>query len=152
MDSTKSQGWPSDCEAGLAPTFCSTHTWLVTHLLDCWLPSARETFLARETLALARESVLAGFIGFLARLRRTASWEEGVMAELEVRDATSRTGRKGPLFQRELGSDPRILTTRRAARSCKLHQTYMFDVSDPQDYNFFFNPCSGDTESLAMCG
>ena len=77
----------------------STHTWLVTHLLGCGLRSARET-------------VLAGFTGFLARQRRSASWEVRVMAELEVRDATSVTGRNMTLSKRELGSDPRTLTPR----------------------------------------
>ena len=76
----------------------STHTWLVTHLLGCGLPSARET-------------ILAGFTGFLARLRRSASWEVRLMAEIEVRDATSVTGRNVTLFKRELGSDPTTLTT-----------------------------------------
>ena len=77
----------------------STHTWLVTHLLGCGLPSARET-------------ILAGFTGFLARLRRSASQEVRIMAEVEVRDATSVTGRNVALFERELGSDPRSLTPR----------------------------------------
>ena len=35
-----------------------------------------------------------------------------MMAELEVRDATSVTGRNVTLFKRELGSDPRTLTPR----------------------------------------
>ena len=53
-----------------------THTWMVPHLLGCGLPTAKET-------------ILAGFTGFLARQRKSASWEVRVMAELEVRDATS---------------------------------------------------------------
>ena len=75
----------------------STHTWLVTHLLGYGLPSARET-------------ILSGFTGFLARLRRSASREVRIMAEVEVRDATGVTGRNVALFERELGSDPRSLT------------------------------------------
>ena len=71
----------------------------MTHLLGCGLPSARET-------------ILAGFTGFLARLRRSASWEVRVMAEIEVRDATSVTGRNVIKFKQELGKDPRILTPR----------------------------------------
>ena len=75
----------------------ATHTWLVTQLLGCGLPTAKET-------------ILAGFTGFLTRLRKSASWEVRVMAELEVRDATSVTGRNVMMFKRELGTDPRILT------------------------------------------
>ena len=75
----------------------STHTWLVTHLLACGLPTAKET-------------VLSGFTGFLTRLRKSASWEVRVMAELEVRDATSVTGRNVMIFKRKLGTDPRTLT------------------------------------------
>ena len=74
----------------------TTHTWLVTHLLGCGLPTAKET-------------VLSGS-GFLTRLRKSASWEVRVMAELEVRDATSVTGRNVMMFKRELGTDPRTLT------------------------------------------
>ena len=77
----------------------STHTWLVTHLLGCGLPTAKET-------------ILAGFTGFLARLRRSASQEVRVMAEMEMRDATSVTGRNIYMFKRELRTDPRSLTPR----------------------------------------
>ena len=87
----------------------STHTWLVTHLLGCGLPTARET-------------VLAGFTGFLARLQKSASWEVRVMAETEVRDATSVTGRNIIMFKKELGTDPRFLTpklTRELVRSAE---------------------------------
>ena len=74
----------------------STHTWLVTHVLGSELSSARET-------------ILAGFTGFLARLRRSASWDVRVLVEIDIRDATSVTGRNITLFKRELGSDPRTL-------------------------------------------
>ena len=87
----------------------STHTWLVTHLLGCGLPSAKET-------------ILAGFTGFLTRLQQSASWEVRVMAELEVRDATSVTGRNIIMFKKELGTDPRFLTpkqTRELVRSAE---------------------------------
>ena len=87
----------------------STHTWLVTHLLGCGLPTARET-------------ILSGFTGFLSRLKKSASWEVRFMAELEVRDATSVTGRNIMMFKRELGTDPRTLTpgqTRDLVRAAK---------------------------------
>ena len=70
----------------------------MTHLLGCGLPTGKET-------------ILAGFTGFLVRLKRSASWEVRVMAEQEVRDATSVTGRNIAMFKRELGTDPRTLTT-----------------------------------------
>ena len=60
----------------------------------------------------ARETILAGFTGFLARLRRSASWEVRVLAEIDIREATSVTGRNVILFKRELGSELRTLTPR----------------------------------------
>ena len=61
---------------------------------------------------MAKEAILAGLTGFLTRLRKSASWEVRVMAELEVRDATSVTGRNVMMFKRELGTDPRTMTPR----------------------------------------
>jgi hypothetical protein len=57
----------------------NTHTWLVTHLLGCGLPTARER-------------ILASYVGFLTRIQKSASWEVRVMAEIKKRDAGSVTG------------------------------------------------------------
>ena len=76
-----------------------THTWLVTHLLGCGLPTAKET-------------ILAGFTCFLARQRKSASWEVSVMVDLEVMVTTSVTGRNVTMFKRELGTNSSSLTPR----------------------------------------
>ena len=50
---------------------------------------------------------------FRGQLGGHDSWEVIVMAELEVRDATNRTtGRNVLMFKKDLGTDPRILTSR----------------------------------------
>ena len=75
----------------------STHTWLVTSLLGCGLPTARER-------------ILSGYTGFLARLTKSASFEVRVMAEMETRDASSTIGLNIYNFRNEFGVDPRSVT------------------------------------------
>ena len=74
-----------------------THTWAVTHLLRCGQPSARE-------------KILSGYVGFLARLHKSACWEVRIMAEIELHDASSVTGENIGGIIKEFGADPRRIT------------------------------------------
>ena len=77
----------------------STHTWVVDNLLSCNLPSARE-------------KILAGYVGFLNRMRSSASWEVQIMVEVMSRDAGSVTGRNVLNMREEFSKDPREITPR----------------------------------------
>ena len=68
-----------------------TQGWAVTNLLSCGQPSARE-------------KILSGYVGFLARLRQSASWEVRILAEIECHDASSVTGTNIAEIKKEFGS------------------------------------------------
>jgi hypothetical protein len=76
----------------------TTHTWVVDNLLSCKLASARER-------------ILANYVGFLNRLRSSASWEVCVLSETQTRDAGSVTGRNTINIRQEFGRDPRGMTS-----------------------------------------
>ena len=74
-----------------------THTWAVTHLLRGAQPSARER-------------ILSGYVGFLSRLQKSASWEVCIMAEIELHDASSVTGLNIAGIKAEFATDPRLIS------------------------------------------
>ena len=63
-------------------------------------------------LASARERIFANYVGFLNRLRSSASWEVCVLSETQTRDAGSVTGRNTINIRQEFGRDPRGMTPR----------------------------------------
>ena len=77
----------------------TTHTWIVDNLLSC-------------NLASARERIMSNYVGFLNRLRSSASWEVKVLAETQTRDAASVTGRNVINIRQEFGKDPREMVSR----------------------------------------
>ena len=87
----------------------TTHTWIVDNLLSCNLPSARER-------------ILAGFVGFLQRMRASASWEIRVLSEVAGRDAGSVTGKNIINMQLEFNKDPREMTFSSMKSALKLRE------------------------------
>ena len=77
----------------------STHTWVVENILSCDLPSARER-------------IMAGYVGFLNRMRKSASWEVQILSEVAGRDASSVTGRNIINIKEEFNVDPRGMTAK----------------------------------------
>jgi len=73
--------------------------WAVTHLLSCGQVSARE-------------KILSGYVGLLARLQKSASWEIRNLADFELHDASSVTGVNIAEIKKEFGSDPRLISPR----------------------------------------
>ena len=73
------------------------HTWAVTHLLSSGQTSARE-------------KILGGYVGFLARLQKSASWEIRILADFELHDASSVTGVNVAEIKKEFGQDPRLIS------------------------------------------
>ena len=75
----------------------TNHTWMVDNLLCCELPSARER-------------IMAGFVGFLKRMRNSASWEVRIISDMVARDAGSVTGGNIISMRKEFKKDPREMT------------------------------------------
>jgi hypothetical protein len=61
-------------------------------------------------LASARERILANYVGFLNRLKNSASWEVRILSEVETREAGSVTGRNVINIRGEFGRNPRMMT------------------------------------------
>lgn len=57
---------------------------------------------------------MAGYVGFLNRMRKSASWEVQIMCEVMSRDASSVTGRNILNMREEFNRDPREVTSREA--------------------------------------
>ena len=77
----------------------TTHTWLVDNLLCCSISSARE-------------KIMAGYVGFLNRMKTSASWEVRIISEVVSRDAGSVTGKNIINMRQEFKIDPRRMTSK----------------------------------------
>ena len=55
---------------------------------------------------------MAGYVGFLNRMRKSASWEVQILSEVAGRDASSVTGRNIINIKEEFNVDPRGMTTK----------------------------------------
>ena len=72
----------------------TTHRWVVEHLLQGDVRSARDR-------------VMQNYVGFLGRLGKSTSWEVRIVSEIVSRDAASTTGRNISKMSKEFGQDPR---------------------------------------------
>ena len=55
---------------------------------------------------------MAVYVGFLKRIKTSASWEVRILLEVQSRDAGSVTGRNIINIRNEFNKDPRLITSR----------------------------------------